>query len=1375
MVTLEAPIVEEISRERRFFGPLVGKRCWLSLFLLCSLFGLISGCGGGGGGGGSSASGTFFPGEGEVALMAVLYPEILGDLEGGSTSPPESASLGQQVVFKFSGEPEGMPGYNSLQIYAEAGSDYSGPESVLDRDRNIVPGRGVWEKIGSLVVFTPYVPTVPIDLSRGAPEDAVPGLLPDMEYTVYIPVGTGNSIKNLIGVQPWVPNPGYFTTCSSDFPNFYYDNHPDVAPSVVSSVPADGETDVSLHAMWWKSHREHVDDPGNEIPNFQIPGFPTERDFSLMFDRPLLSTDENIKGVDLDEDGLTDRNMFYLYATPLAYASLNEFGGGDPGIVSIDRETGDVTFIGVTETLFPIQYTVGLTSVALMRSGRMYGTSGTALFEVEYHTLTTPGICGLSPIGNIPGYGDLRAFCAAPDGRLLALSESTSRMISIDQETAAVLEETDLEVGHGIYMDLAARADGTLYSLAVIDSGQPGAESTILEIDPDSGDAVVLYIGAGDYTSLSLVGFSKLSLYSGPGLAVDLFDLDTMQFESGGTYTLSGSGFTLLDESPLAFRNVNAELDAEAQLVSNTIDGADVQLNPSGILPFGERVEIMVRRGLANLTLTSIATVQGEHPLEADRAAVFYTYAPSSDPVTDVFFEDFLNIDWEAPITDLVAEAAARNEVVPAANWDITDVDGEAPHYKHLLATYGLTGEGNLGDFRPSGLYPVVILDTDYQALPLYDGSTPDVKEHMVVTTGAFHFENIEIPANVTVVGRGTNPLVLTATGTILVEGTIDVSGMEGMDDDTFDSAFTPTPGGIGGSGGGRGGMSHPPVPANFQNLTDLRSPKKAEDGWGYSNLLQSGGKGGESGTKGTNCPWLGGGSGAAKDSRGSGGGGGTYLQEGGFGYHGYGKFYTDPDDPSYTNSNRFFERASWSYHDGHPFPIPGTNTYDTQDPPGGDAGDLVFSDGNPENDFVGNGGELAFLRGGQGGGGGGTRLDCMNPATINAANGWIPPVDRSAYDSKGGGGGGGGGALGLYALGDIAIRSSAVIMSRGGPGGGGEVIGHANYGGAGGGGSGGAVIVDSASRIYVEAGAEIDVTGGWPGEAKEVHQYTWTEYPGNHCLNNGLSKHLASFCAWSIGDGGFGGHGLVQFQVPPPIAENLVGTAWQTAAFAELCEVDWMGSMCDGYNSGTNPHCGCNASGSGCRKMFWHFKVNYDATNKPSLPVSNDCLVDPASTPTTLGPISNGMSRWIDTGQVIHRGDVGGFPSPFYLSFEGILSDGTVMTENGKIPNPDLSDIRVDAPDVMPPPPQGSTFYIPEDNEVKIVFQGADALVPGSSVPDLSTIVPGSGQWTADLSELAGKQFIRFIITMDTATSGQLSPTSTKPQVNYVRIRMQY
>ncbi len=1341
-----------------------------------SVFGLISGCGGGGGGGGSSASGTFFPGEGEVALMAVLYPEILGDLEGGSTSPPESASLGQQVVFKFSGEPEGMPGYNSLQIYAEAGSDYSGPESVLDRDRNIVPGRGVWEKIGNLVVFTPYVPTVPIDLSRGAPEDAVPGLLPDMEYTVYIPVGTGNSIKNLIGVQPWVPNPGYFTTCSSDFPNFYYDNHPDVAPSVLSSVPADGETDVSLHAMWWKSHREHVDDPGNEIPNFQIPGFPTERDFSLMFDRPLLSTDENIKGIDLDEDGLTDRNMFYLYATPLAYASLDEFGGGDPGIVSIDRETGDVTFIGVTETLFPIQYTVGLTSVALMRSGRMYGTSGTALFEVEYHTLTTPGICGLSPIGNIPGYGDLRAFCAAPDGRLLALSESTSRMISIDPETGGVLEETDLEVGHGIYTDLAARADGTLFCVAVIGSGQPGAQTTLLEIDPDSGDGTVLYSGTGDYTSLSLVGFTKLSLYSGPGLAVDLFDLETLRFESGGTYTLSGSGFTLLDESPLAFRNVNAELDAEAQLVSNTIDGADVQLNPSGILPFGERVEIMVRRGLANLTLTSIATVQGEHPLEADPVATFYTHSPSSNAVDDVFFEDFLNTDWEATVTDFIDEASARSEVVPAANWDITDVDGDAPHYKHLLATYGLTGEGNLGDFKPSGIYPVVILDTDYQVLPLYDGSTPDVKEHMVVTTGAFHFENIEIPANVTVVGRGTNPLVLTATGTILVEGTIDVSGMEGMDDDTFDSAFTPTPGGIGGAGGGRGGDAHPATPTNFQNLTDLRSPKTAEDGWGYSNLVQAGGKGGESGAKGTNAPWKGGSQGDDKLARGSGGGGGTFLMEGGYGYLGFGKYYTDPDDPRFSSSNRYFERDFWEFYDGHPQPTPGVNRYDTQDTPGGAAGDIVFKDSDPENDFIGNGGELSFLRGGQGGGGGGTRLDSMNPATINAAAGWFPPVDRSAYDAKGGGGGGGGGALGLYALGEITVTSTGALLARGGIGGGGEVIGHSNFGGGGGAGSGGAIIVDSALRITIEQDAEIDVSGGWPGDAKEVHKYTVNELKGNPCLNidGDPKKHKASFCSWSVGDGGYGGCGIVQLQVPPPFADNLVGTYWQTAAFAEICEIDWEEQICDGNDPIYNPDCGCSKTGDNCARTYWHYVVERVGSD-PSFPITHDCLIDPEKTPTTLGPISNGMSRWIDTGQVIHRGDVNGSPAPLYLAFEGILADGTVMTENGKIPNPDLSDIRVDAPDVMPPPPQGSTFYIPEDNEVKVLFQGADAIVAGSSIPDPATIVPGPGQWTADLSDLAGKQFIRFIITLNTATSGQVDPLSTKPQVNYVRIRMQY
>jgi hypothetical protein len=632
-----------------------------------------------------------------------------------------------------------------------------------------------------------------------------------------------------------------------------------------------------------------------------------------------------------------------------------------------------------------------------------------------------------------------------------------------------------------------------------------------------------------------------------------------------------------------------------------------------------------------------------------------------------------------------------------------------------------------------------------------------------VVEGGVFHFRDIIIPAGVTVKGFGSNPLVLTATGRIEIDGVIDVSGEDGTDDCTFNLAIIPTPGGRGGPGGGRGGVSHPQTPPDWKELTDLRSPAKAEDGWGYSDLSRDGGRGGESGACGTDTHYMGGADGEDRDSRASGGGGGSFFQEGGRGYHGLGMYGADPLDP-----NRYFERDYWWWYDGHPNPVSGYNYYRSKHPPGGKPGEKAFRDSLADNDFIGPKGEVPFLRGGQGGGGGGSRLDSMNPATIGLAASWNPPVDRSAYDAKGGGGGGGGGGLGLYALGKIRIGSTAAILAKGGDGGGGECIGHSNYGGGAGGGSGGAVIADSADSILIEDGAAVDVSGGWPGEAKEVTQYTSIAYDANLCLNPDSAgvyrdQHKASFCSWSVGDGGFGGHGIVQLQVPDwtqdLVVENPDGLA------AAICEVDWDGPRCTGHNSQTNPHCGCNATGTNCAFRFWHYNVNYDQYDNPSLPVTLDCLVPPERTPTFLGPLSYGLSRWIDMGQTIHRDPVGGFPPPRLLDFVGIDAGGVVITSNGYIPNPDLYDIEVDAPDV------GMEDYIPDGNEVAILFQGADALVPGSKVPDPASVT----DWTADLASLSGKQFVRFRVRLDTADGVPLTAANPKPQVNRVRVKVQY
>jgi hypothetical protein len=1326
------------------------------MFFVCAAL-LFAGCGGGGGGGsgGSSSSGTL-PGGGGIVLMSITFPEWT-DLSGATTAPEPGRPLGQQVVFTFSGIPDCVenlvisepPGYSALQIYAPFESDYYGPEAVVDLDRNTIPARGTYERFDNKIVFTPFFPTEEIDLSPTADLNAVPGLLPDMEYTVYVPLTS--SIVNLVAIDKSVANPIEFTTISADFPTLFFKNHPAVAPAVVAHYPADGDVDVPLCTI------------GDDLP-----GLPAHQEFFVEFDQPLLYDNANVKGewLDVNNDGVDDENMFFLYPFPEYYAALDFGTTSDPGIYSVDIATGKETLIAATHLGVPPYTQIGLNSIAVNGAGEMFGSSLTELYYVEYRHREYPAFCRLTKIKTYESRDKIRGLSLLPNGDLVALDSETGTLlqVGIDPGPDKILHE--LGIADGTWMDLAVRLDGMIYAVAVDNTGLP--VTTLKSIDLKNLEVVTLFSGAGDYTSISMTGWSRLALYSREGPGVDLFDLDTLQILPAEHYDFTGG----LENG--AFFDIAysvAMLGTYATLETNTYHGSKVILRPSGILPFGERVDFMVRLGLSNISLASRASEENRDPAEAERVASFTTFDYAA-VIDDLLLEEFVDREREGRPVD-------ENPSLPAANWAVQDVDGQVPEYEHLLATYGLGGGGNLGDFSPLGVYPTVILDTDYQAFPLFDGSTPDVKKQVVVTGGVFNFEDIDIPEGVTVVGMGSNPLILKATGSVRIAGCIDISGARGMNDVTFNSAFTPVPGGIGGAGGGRGGVSHPAVPVNFRLLTDLRSPKEAEHGWGPSNIRQSGGRGAVSGANGTDTKYNGGGGGASDISRGSGGGGGSYFKPGGMGYHGRGGWGADPNLLA-----RYVKRLDWVFNDGAPVDMPGyvagEHTYATDDNPGGLAGDQVFSDADEENNFIGYGGEVTSLQGGQGGGGGGTRLDSMNPNTIGLAASWNPPVDRSAYDAKGGGAGGGGGAVGIYSLGSIIVEATGQILARGGDGGGGEVIGHSNFGGAGGGGSGGAIILDSATTIEIKAGAAVDVSGGWPGDGKENSKYTTSELIGNTCLNplgNGdfRNDHKATYCAYGYGDGGFGGCGLIQFQVAD-WQTNLIVDDWESM-FADECIVNWMDAAdgkCDFALSQT--HCGCGSTGN-CAQKFWHYKINYPSTNHPEFPRlvpdpgTNEWgpMVNPTKTPTNLGPFSYGLSKWVDMGQTIHRSDVSGDPAPRFLGFRGIDAQGVVVTLNGYIPNPDpqLIDITVNAPDWN----NGMPNYIPETNEVIVLFQGADALVPGSKVPDPDSVT----DWTGDINTLSGKQFVRFRVSLNTAKDTPLKPTSPKPQVNFVRLRMQY
>ncbi len=561
--------------------------------------------------------------------------------------------------------------------------------------------------------------------------------------------------------------------------------------------------------------------------------------------------------------------------------------------------------------------------------------------------------------------------------------------------------------------------------------------------------------------------------------------------------------FRLIDVDERSEQGDGMALGIDVHLRENTDSGALIEVAPSGILPFGHLLALEYPTDLRGL---------GEEPDAGDatRIATTFTIASASrSPVVDQLSENFDNTDHQSRDS----KGLGPGEI--PASWDSGDSNV-------LVANFAFEGRGELGRLAPpaaSASDPrVLVLDTSVQPTPLLDGSTPDAPQGKVVG-GRFSFTDIDIPEHVTVEVRGPNPLILTATGSVRIAGTILMNGSDGQSANTFDSAVFALPGGPAGPGGGRGGEGHPIVYFGPPATTNLVSPIRGGHGWGPSNRAPIGGRGGMTGNfdspdedglyttdRESNCHE---GIGHNPGFRPGGGGGGSLLELG-----------SKPQTDGIGN-------VLADGRGGFIVRTPQTHGDDYNVLPGGEPGKAVFADDNPTNDFIGLRGEIQEVIGGQGGGAGGSGLDAYycgawckrdrirsNDKVCKAELGQGRNSADSVGDGRGGAGGGGGGAISIRALGEILLESTAQIFSNGGRGGGGEFNGCGNLAGCGGGGSGGAVLLHSGSAIRVEEGAVIETKAGrGRGAARD---------PGG--CNLGL-EHPSS--------GGTASLGLIQMQVP--------------------------------------------------------------------------------------------------------------------------------------------------------------------------------------------------------------------------------------------------
>ncbi|MBI4879827.1 MAG: hypothetical protein HY812_09245 [Planctomycetes bacterium] len=811
-------------------------------------------------------------------------------------------------------------------------------------------------------------------------------------------------------------------------------------------------------------------------------------------------------------------------------------------------------------------------------------------------------------------------------------------------------------------------------------------------------------------------------------------------------------------------------LGSTALLTKNTVKRADVLLYPMGILPLGHTIALEIADNFESL---------GGVPMDSkgpEEYAQIAHYGVALDPYPGTAVDDYLYEDFDDVVHQ---DASLAAEGQQAAGWD-------AANSNTLRASFGFGGDGSLGRFAPPTTQEIVVhLDTNYQTFPLFSGATPDVEPGTVVVGGVFNFTDFTLPENVKLIAEGSNPLIITATGNVLIEGRIDLNGSDGTEDDTFDSSMTPMPGGSPGPGAGKGGDSHPVTsPAGAASLKYIQTPAFGQSGYGPGNKGPGGGGGGQCGCTLPWEPFNGAASNcfsnyysAGDGSRGSGGGGGSLNvffpntpetagipvsgRRGAIGIGNHLPMPFKPGDPippppdaymakpgnptnavARVNLNPTFAQA---YQQGWIWDSPPlmdiTKTWPTTKRVTmyGSAGPGVFVDEDPDNNFIGPGGEVQTVIGGQGGGGAGSRTEGLSQQCK------VPVFDNSGLpftvlDARGGGGGGGGGALLVQALGTIEIRGNAAkIEAKGGRGKGGEEIGMGSRGGSGGGGSGGAVILQSAVNVKMNDPAlvavVIDVSGGCGHNASVISSGATTGVTG------GDSNVLQCF------DGGPGGPGIVQIHKPPGAPNLITGSKINAKINASVFNI----TCASGGLSDFNP------------------------------------LVPMESTPTPLTSKSSARSTWYDLGAVTRTfrpplptsagpldGPIFGVPGvgPFFHGTS--TTTGKVLTDGfGCVLDPGTNDFDVDAPDekvlLADFIPEGPLYY----QSVAVYFQGADEDPANPGMPDLAT---ASG-FVSDITLLNGRRFIRWAVRFDIATNPAFpaQPDTPRPQMNFLRVPFKY
>ncbi len=554
------------------------------------------------------------------------------------------------------------------------------------------------------------------------------------------------------------------------------------------------------------------------------------------------------------------------------------------------------------------------------------------------------------------------------------------------------------------------------------------------------GDGTIEYFAFDPLTSIEPVGeissLVPLNLYSRTEEQFSIvlrFNQPVFASSSNVNSQLISIEYTY-DPVPSTAQWIN--VPTTVRLIDNcTETGASVGVSPSGIIPQGSTMRVVVREGFQDLTGDRVLASQSRVRFVGD---VANPGAPNPEDGSDEILEQFIIGGTSA----LSREDTAIASPLPRAKWGGNGDGGS------LQASFDFDGTGGPGgdfDWRiRSG--ETVFLNTAGDQIT--GGPNGDPFFTQPVFNGVVDINDLFVEAGAKLIIVGPNPCTILATGRIEILGEVSLDGGNNTGVGTLNTTNQPEEGASGQAGGGTGGVG------SF--LTSQSTPQGGP-GSGAFEVAGLGGGGGET----TYSPP---GTCQIENRRGAGGGGGQMGPD----------IYYEFLMGSPTGFFRCQTTVGMDGEAGFTGCPDATGAISQANAAvGGIYAPSPFLDTRDDNNFFGtlltSGGaqilgELASVWAGSGGGAGG---DAVRSATFP-----LTPFTIQG-DEKGSGGGGGAGGLIILAIGNIEILGDGSLTADGGYGGGGEnSIFFDRIGGGSGGGSGGHIVLSSASAIIIESEA---------------------------------------------------------------------------------------------------------------------------------------------------------------------------------------------------------------------------------------------------------------------------------------------------------------